>query len=100
MCQGVAAKGRISKEDAAFICVEALEAVPPKGLFFEVRANRVHALQFRKVVIYIIHAEKTVYKQKGTVQHCMFISVFFLFIICNLMQLMQQENFPTFAMVD
>ncbi|XP_020105296.1 uncharacterized protein LOC109721887 isoform X2 [Ananas comosus] len=34
--EGVAAKGRISKEDAALICVEALEAVPPKGLFFEV----------------------------------------------------------------
>lgn len=35
-CQGAAAKGRLSKEDAARICVEALDAVPPKGLVFEV----------------------------------------------------------------
>ncbi|CAA7394955.1 unnamed protein product [Spirodela intermedia] len=34
--EGVAAKGRLSKEDAARICVEALDAVPPKGLVFEV----------------------------------------------------------------
>ncbi|XP_072972053.1 uncharacterized protein At5g02240 [Typha angustifolia] len=34
--EGVAAKGIISKEDAARICVEALDAVPAKGLVFEV----------------------------------------------------------------
>lgn len=34
--QGIAAKEKLSKEDAAFICVEALDAVPPKGLIFEV----------------------------------------------------------------
>lgn len=34
--QGVAAKGRISREDAATICVEALDAIPPKTLIFEV----------------------------------------------------------------
>ncbi|KAK8933538.1 hypothetical protein KSP39_PZI015469 [Platanthera zijinensis] len=34
--EGVASKGRLSKEDAARICVEALDAVPPKGLIFEV----------------------------------------------------------------
>ncbi|GAB2269146.1 hypothetical protein Dimus_004073 [Dionaea muscipula] len=34
--EGVAAKGSLSKEDAAFICVEALESVPPAGLVFEV----------------------------------------------------------------
>ncbi|KAL5995368.1 hypothetical protein ACLOJK_025426 [Asimina triloba] len=33
---GSAAKGKISKEDAALICVEALNAVPEKGLVFEV----------------------------------------------------------------
>jgi hypothetical protein len=33
---GVAAKGRISKEDAATICVEALDAIPQKTLIFEV----------------------------------------------------------------
>ncbi|CAN8235265.1 unnamed protein product [Cochlearia groenlandica] len=33
---GAAAKGSISKEDAARICVEALSVVPPKGLTFEV----------------------------------------------------------------
>ncbi|XP_078155013.1 NAD(P)-binding Rossmann-fold superfamily protein [Carex rostrata] len=34
--EGVAEKGRISKEDAAMICVEALGTVPHKGLIFEV----------------------------------------------------------------
>ncbi|PIN14634.1 hypothetical protein CDL12_12729 [Handroanthus impetiginosus] len=34
--EGSAAKGSLSKEDAAFICVEALDNVPPKGLIFEV----------------------------------------------------------------
>ena len=34
--QGVAAKGRISKEDAATICVEALDAIPQTTLIFEV----------------------------------------------------------------
>jgi hypothetical protein len=32
----VAEKGKISKEDAARICVEALGTVPPKGLILEV----------------------------------------------------------------
>ncbi|XP_008798856.1 uncharacterized protein At2g37660, chloroplastic [Phoenix dactylifera] len=34
--EGVAAKGKLSKEDAAVICVEALDAVPQRGLVFEV----------------------------------------------------------------
>lgn len=34
--QGSATRGSLSKEDAAFICVEALDAVPEKGLIFEV----------------------------------------------------------------
>ncbi|XP_078429459.1 NAD(P)-binding Rossmann-fold superfamily protein isoform X2 [Wolffia australiana] len=34
--QGVAASGRLSKEDAAYICVEALDIIPPSGLVFEV----------------------------------------------------------------
>ncbi|CAA2969428.1 uncharacterized protein LOC111405075 isoform X1 [Olea europaea subsp. europaea] len=34
--EGSAAKGSLSKEDAAFLCVEALDAVPQKGLVFEV----------------------------------------------------------------
>ncbi|KAL3618212.1 hypothetical protein CASFOL_038533 [Castilleja foliolosa] len=34
--EGSAAKGSLSKEDAAFICVEALDNIPPKGLLFEV----------------------------------------------------------------
>lgn len=34
--QGSAAKGSLSKEDAAFLCVEALDAVPQKELVFEV----------------------------------------------------------------
>ncbi|XP_062211511.1 uncharacterized protein LOC133912675 isoform X1 [Phragmites australis] len=34
--EGIAAKGRISKEDAATICVEALDAIPRKTLIFEV----------------------------------------------------------------
>ncbi|XP_052182939.1 uncharacterized protein LOC127795360 isoform X1 [Diospyros lotus] len=34
--EGSAARGRLSKEDAAIICVEALYAVPQRGLVFEV----------------------------------------------------------------
>lgn len=34
--KGSATRGSLSKEDAAFICVEALDAVPEKGLIFEV----------------------------------------------------------------
>ncbi|KAL2468535.1 NAD(P)-binding Rossmann-fold superfamily protein [Forsythia ovata] len=34
--EGSATQGSLSKEDAAFICVEALDAVPQKGLVFEV----------------------------------------------------------------
>uniref|UniRef100_A0A0A9ECY8 NAD(P)-binding domain-containing protein n=1 Tax=Arundo donax TaxID=35708 RepID=A0A0A9ECY8_ARUDO len=34
--EGIAAKGRTSKEDAATICVEALDAIPQKTLIFEV----------------------------------------------------------------
>ncbi|KAL3840784.1 hypothetical protein ACJIZ3_025375 [Penstemon smallii] len=34
--EGSAAKGSLSKEDAAFICVEALDNVPQQGLIFEV----------------------------------------------------------------
>ncbi|KAM7476077.1 hypothetical protein LguiB_023320 [Lonicera macranthoides] len=34
--EGSAIKGTLSKEDAAFICVEALDAVPKRGLVFEV----------------------------------------------------------------
>ncbi|KAG5537948.1 hypothetical protein RHGRI_025143 [Rhododendron griersonianum] len=34
--QGSAAQGRLSKEDAAFICMEVLDAVPKRGLVFEV----------------------------------------------------------------
>lgn len=35
--QGSAAKGSLTKGDAALICVEALDNVPKKGLTFEVR---------------------------------------------------------------
>ncbi|KAK3030921.1 hypothetical protein RJ639_036659, partial [Escallonia herrerae] len=34
--EGSAAQGSLSKEDAAFICVEALDATPQRGLIFEV----------------------------------------------------------------
>lgn len=34
--EGSSTKGSLSKEDAAFICVEALDAVPQNGLIFEV----------------------------------------------------------------
>ncbi|CAL8131272.1 unnamed protein product [Prunus armeniaca] len=34
--QGSSAKGTLSKEDATFICVEAVDAVPQKGFIFEV----------------------------------------------------------------
>ncbi|KAJ6805497.1 uncharacterized protein M6B38_180780 [Iris pallida] len=34
--EGSAARGRLSKEDAAFVCVEALNAIPRRGLEFEV----------------------------------------------------------------
>lgn len=34
--QGCAARGSLSKEDAAFVCVEALDCVPQSGFIFEV----------------------------------------------------------------
>ncbi|KAF9599780.1 hypothetical protein IFM89_001726 [Coptis chinensis] len=34
--EGSAAQGKLSKEDAAFICVQALDAVPQRGVTFEV----------------------------------------------------------------
>ena len=34
--QGCAASGSISKEDAAFVCVQALDCVPQSGFIFEV----------------------------------------------------------------
>lgn len=34
--EGCAANGSLSKEDAAFICVEALDSIPQTGLIFEV----------------------------------------------------------------
>lgn len=34
--QGCAVSGSISKEDAAFVCVQALECVPQTGFMFEV----------------------------------------------------------------
>lgn len=34
--EGSAGRGKLSKEDAAFLCVEALDAIPEKGLIFEV----------------------------------------------------------------
>ncbi|XP_030972842.1 uncharacterized protein LOC115992762 isoform X1 [Quercus lobata] len=34
--EGSAARGNLSKEDAAFICVQALDAVPQRGFIFEV----------------------------------------------------------------
>lgn len=37
--QGCAVKGTLNKEDAAFICAEAIDAIPPKGFTFEVNKN-------------------------------------------------------------
>lgn len=37
--QDCATQGSLSKEDAAFICVAALDAVPEKGFMFEVCAR-------------------------------------------------------------
>lgn len=34
--QGVVTTGRLSKEDAAYICVEAVDTIPETGLVFEV----------------------------------------------------------------
>lgn len=36
MKQDAAAKGSLSKEDAARICIEALSVIPPTGLLFQV----------------------------------------------------------------
>ncbi|KAL5229991.1 hypothetical protein ABZP36_028767 [Zizania latifolia] len=54
--KGVAAKGRISKEDAATICVEALDAIPQTTLIFEIRgANH--------LVIYSLPGRKEFYPE-------------------------------------
>lgn len=34
--EGSAARGTLSKEDAAFVCVEAVDAIPRRGLEFEI----------------------------------------------------------------
>lgn len=39
-------EGTLTKEDAAFICVEALDAVPEKGLIFEVNLFKFDSCQF------------------------------------------------------
>lgn len=53
--QGVAAKGRISKEDAATICVEALDAIPQKTLIFEViSSNKPHGPSLM-IIIHFLH---------------------------------------------
>ncbi|MQM19822.1 hypothetical protein Taro_052835, partial [Colocasia esculenta] len=39
--EGVASTGRLSEEDAALICVEALDAIPQKGVVFEGPVKRI-----------------------------------------------------------
>uniref|UniRef100_A0A0V0H5D7 Putative ovule protein n=1 Tax=Solanum chacoense TaxID=4108 RepID=A0A0V0H5D7_SOLCH len=46
--EGCASQGKLSKEDAAFICVEALETVPQKGLIFEVVNGEDKVMDWKK----------------------------------------------------
>lgn len=49
--QGSATRGSLSKEDSAFICVEALDAIPQKGLIFEVCLAYIISLILLEVVM-------------------------------------------------
>ncbi|XP_068659918.1 uncharacterized protein [Aristolochia californica] len=46
--EGVATKGNLSKEDAAFICVEALDSAPQTGLIFEVANGEEKVLDWKE----------------------------------------------------
>ncbi|CAH9130193.1 unnamed protein product [Cuscuta epithymum] len=46
--EGSAGLGKLSKEDAAFLCVEALDVVPQTGLVFEVVNGKEKVLDWRK----------------------------------------------------
>ncbi|XP_031105930.1 uncharacterized protein LOC116010589 isoform X2 [Ipomoea triloba] len=46
--EGSAGRGSLSKEDAAFICVEALNTVPQTGLIFEVVNDKEKVLDWKK----------------------------------------------------
>lgn len=46
--QGCAASGRISKEDAAFVCVEALECIPQTGFILEVANGENKVLDWKE----------------------------------------------------
>nr|GMC71082.1 uncharacterized protein LOC109187312 isoform X1 [Ipomoea batatas] len=46
--EGSAGRGSLSKEDAAFICVEALNTVPQTGLIFEVVNGKEKVLDWKK----------------------------------------------------
>lgn len=52
--QGSAAKGSLSKEDAALICVEALNAIPQTSLMFEVRKVIIILLLTAIVFVFIV----------------------------------------------
>ncbi|KAJ0987520.1 hypothetical protein J5N97_005876 [Dioscorea zingiberensis] len=46
--EGVAAKGKLSKEDAALICAEALDTIPQKGLILEVANGKEKVSNWRE----------------------------------------------------
>ncbi|GAB2222223.1 hypothetical protein Drorol1_Dr00013428 [Drosera rotundifolia] len=52
--EGAAAKGTLSKEDAAFICAEALAFVPPTGLLFEVINGENKVSDWKQCFMYLI----------------------------------------------
>ncbi|XP_038718974.1 uncharacterized protein At5g02240 isoform X2 [Tripterygium wilfordii] len=45
--EGCAVRGTLSKEDAAFICIEALDAIPQKGFTFEVSNGEEKVLDWK-----------------------------------------------------
>ncbi|KAL9265571.1 hypothetical protein AKJ16_DCAP08774 [Drosera capensis] len=52
--EGVAETGSLSKEDAAFICVEALAFIPPTGLLFEVINGENKVSDWKQCFMYLL----------------------------------------------
>ncbi|CAK9179895.1 unnamed protein product [Ilex paraguariensis] len=48
--EGSASQGSLSKEDAAFICVEALDAVPQRGIIFEVANGEENVVDWKECI--------------------------------------------------
>ncbi|KAJ7963239.1 NAD(P)-binding Rossmann-fold superfamily protein [Quillaja saponaria] len=72
--EGCAATGSLSKEDAAFICVEALDAVPETGFIFEVVNGEEKVSDWKQCLVRLMDESRTI--KSITIMH-----IFFIFYI-------------------